>query len=266
MPIPVRITTGDANVAGGVMDSQIGNIDLVLADSTCSGGVLPITPAGYAAAMINSDPADFAKFAAWYMYGTGQTNVLGACSQWNDISGNGRHLAQGTAGRRPTINSDGSLTLDGLDDGMQALFTLSQPYSFYIVLTQLGWTANRYVFDGGTGNTALIQDDLGASPDLEIFAGTRLRPLAGPAIGTRAVVSGVFNNASSILRLNGGTELTGKAGATNAGGITLGCALIFDGSLASNIRVWEIILRTGSDSAADRQRIINYLRNKYRTA
>jgi hypothetical protein len=46
------------------------------------------------------------------------TAVSGACSQWNDRSGNGYHLVQGTANRRPAVNAAGlngrrTLTFDG---------------------------------------------------------------------------------------------------------------------------------------------------------
>lgn len=206
------------------------------------------------------NPLSLGAPAAWYRRGIGFTDAgAGACSAWADQSGNGRNLVQGTAANRPTIQSDGSLIFDGADDSLQALFTLNQPYSVYMVVRQLAWTANRYLLDGGTGNATIIQDDLGVSPDLEIFAGTRLRPLSGPAIGTTAVVTAVFNGASSSLSLNNGTPITGAAGANNPGGVTVGGALSL-GSLCSNIRVWEVMIRNGADDAATQTAIFNYLR------
>ncbi len=51
------------------------------------------------------------------------TNVSGACSQWNDISGNGYHFVQATVGNRPAITASAQnglrgLTFDGTTDQM----------------------------------------------------------------------------------------------------------------------------------------------------
>lgn len=62
------------------------------------------------------DASDYASF----------TIASGAVSQWNDKSGNARHLAQSTAGYRPTVDAGGVL-FDGTDDYL--IWTVSG--SFY---------------------------------------------------------------------------------------------------------------------------------------
>lgn len=57
----------------------------------------------------------------WLDDTSGVTNVSGAASQWNDISGQGRHFVQSTSSARPTIQASGlnglrTLRFDGTDD------------------------------------------------------------------------------------------------------------------------------------------------------
>lgn len=52
------------------------------------------------------------------------TDVGGAASQWDDLTGNGYHVTQGTAGSRPTINASSlnglpTLTFDGSADNFE---------------------------------------------------------------------------------------------------------------------------------------------------
>ncbi|MGB7587490.1 MAG: hypothetical protein WBM00_02150, partial [Solirubrobacterales bacterium] len=80
------------------------------------------------------------SLAAWYRYRIGLTNINGACSEWADQSGNMRPLLQATASNRPTIRSDGSLLFDGVDNYLQAAFTLVQPFTIYLAFQQVSWT------------------------------------------------------------------------------------------------------------------------------
>jgi hypothetical protein len=119
MPVPCRIYRyGDVNIAGGVADRQIGNLDLVIVppNTNVAGGVLPITPEGCLSSMAGYSSQDFARVAAFYMANVGQTDAgSGACSEWADLSGNSRNLTAAGAAR-PTIQADGSLLGDGFTD------------------------------------------------------------------------------------------------------------------------------------------------------
>ena len=62
-----------------------------------------------------TSPLDFEALAAWY--DAADTDTItdagsGAVSEWNDKSGNSKHLTQGTAGSRPTT---GTTTIGGLN-------------------------------------------------------------------------------------------------------------------------------------------------------
>ena len=73
------------------------------------------------------NPASIANLKAWYdASDTGTITVSGtAVTQWNDKSGNGYNLTQGTAGKRPlsgtrTQNGKNAIEYDGADDVLAA--------------------------------------------------------------------------------------------------------------------------------------------------
>lgn len=85
-----------------------------------------IQPGRFGAAAAFS-PSDLAGLKAWYDASDAATITSsgGAVSQWNDKSGNGLHLSQGTAANRPTTgsatrNSLNVLSFDGSDDNLVA--------------------------------------------------------------------------------------------------------------------------------------------------
>lgn len=70
-------------------------------------------------------PLSLPNLVAWWDASDPATITAagGAVSQWNDKSGNGNHVAQGTAGSEPTtgtrvINGRNALDFDGVDDGL----------------------------------------------------------------------------------------------------------------------------------------------------
>jgi hypothetical protein len=73
-------------------------------------------------------PNQVANLAAWFRLGVGITETGQGVSQWDDQSGNGRHLKQGTDGARPSKQSDGSILFNGSDEFLKCdAFTFSQP-------------------------------------------------------------------------------------------------------------------------------------------
>lgn len=198
-------------------------------------------------------PSDLPNLAAWYRF---NRNV--AAGQWNDASGNTRHLIQGTGANQPAVQGDGSLLFDGTSDFMQATFTLNQPHTLYLLAKQISWTAGDLWTDGVTAAGARFeQDAVGATPQLAIVAGSRLRLLAGPVLNTYGVLTGVFNGASSAVRLNNAAAVVGNGGANNAGGLTLGANAA--GAVPSNIQVKEFIAYTGAHDTAAQDQVIAYL-------
>jgi len=137
-----------------------------------------------------------------------------------DSAGN---FTQGTTSKQPSY-SGGILTFDGSNDALGlATFTLDQPAAFFLALSQISWTANDYILDGGSDSSTVIEQKVGgASPEIGIYAGSRAGTESGLAIGAYGVLVAMFNGASSVLQSNLNAPATLNPGSQNAGGITLG--------------------------------------------
>jgi len=157
------------------------------------------------------------------------------------ISG-ARDLYQGTAANQPilTIAASGNyLTFDGSNDYLKAAaFALAQPETVYLVGSQVTWTSTDRMTDGNAGGSMMIRQVVG-TPQIGIGAGSSING-ASLALGANGVITGVFNGASSSLRINRTAALTGDVGAANGGGLTLGAAN--DGSLNANITAQEVVV------------------------
>lgn len=161
------------------------------------------------------------------------------------ISG-ARDLYQGTAANQPilTIAASGNyLTFDGSNDYLKAAaFALSQPETVYFVGSQVTWTDTDTIYEGNaTGNRMQLRQAT-PSPQLLIFAGaTGIAQNGGLATATNGIITAVFNGASSALRINRGSSVTGQAGTDSANGFTLGSAR--DGASAwANITAQEVVV------------------------
>lgn len=194
----------------------------------------------------------------WVKYNTGQTVTGSGVSQWDDQSGNGNHLLQGTDANRPTLQSDGSVLFDGVAHFLKAnAFTLNQPTTVYICLNQKTWEASDDFIDGDTSNTGLILQAV-SSPNIRAFAGTFGTTISTFTLDTYGVVTVVFNGASSILRHNKGTEVTEDFGSSNMGGFTLGARA--DGlNRFSNIEVREVAVFDTAHDSIQRNSMIEYM-------
>lgn len=197
--------------------------------------------------------------AAWFQFNTGITVTGQGVSQWDDQSGNGRHLKQGTDGARPALQADGSILFNGTDEYLKCdAFTLVQPETVYILGTHVTWTgaSQGHWCDGEANNSMAIWDE-GTTPEIDAFAGSRVGRNANLAVDTYGVVVAVFNGASSVLQVNNTTPVAGDCGAADAGGFTLGAS--GNGGAPSNIQAKESIIFPAAHGAATRARIIRYL-------
>jgi hypothetical protein len=166
-----------------------------------------------------------------YWDGNSGITVTGSgVSAWAPVKGT-HSFTQGTDSLRPTY-SGGVLTFDGSDDWLKTgAFTLSQPFTVVMAGRSISWTNGDRWFDGFTQNTTTL-DQVNSTPELNIYAGTFVGPVS-LALGANGIVTSVFNGASSAIRLNRNTAVTGAAGANNAGGLTLGA----DGNNTSNANI-----------------------------
>ena len=259
--IPVVLVPPNTNVSGGVMSRNFGMFsDLVVVGSgvaatQVAGGVLPYSYDEYAAAMIaalGSSPE------AWYQLNKGQTVTGSGVSTWADQSGNGRDLLQAVDGSRPPLQADGSVLFDGVADFLKAsAFTLNQPWTCYMLGKSIVWTLNATFFDGNTNAVGAVYMSA-ASPNIRQFAGLATTENANMPIGSYALITSVFNGASSTLQVNNTTAVTSDAGASNAAGFTIGAA--GGGAVQfANIQVKEVMVFAGAHNATQQATVKQYL-------
>ena len=198
--------------------------------------------------------------AAWYRNATGVTESGGFASQWDDYSGNARHLVQGVGTNQPAYSA-GVLTFDGADNYMVASsWGLVQPETIYIVVRQDGWTADDTIFDGTVLNSARFLQST-ASPNLYIFAGdTGINTNPDLAISVWGIFAVVVNNASSSVRLNDNAAVTGTTGSANMNGFRIGGNGGVDGRYSQS-SFKEVIVFAASHDAATQSSVITALNN-----
>lgn len=199
--------------------------------------------------------------AAWFRFNEGITVTGSGVSQWDDVSGNARHLLQGTDAARPALQADGSILFNGTSHFLKtAAFTLNQPTTVVLVVKQVSWTINDRFFDGNAALGGVLFMSA-TTPTIAIFAGSTAASNTNLAVGANGVVSAVFNGASSLIQVNANAATTGNAGANNMGGFTLGA----DGANLNfgNIQVYEAAIFPSAISAADRARVAAGLMAKH---
>jgi hypothetical protein len=191
---------------------------------------------------------------AWYRYGAGITAVGGLVSAWADQSGNGNTLVQATETNQPALQSDGSILFDGVDNQMEATFTLDQPVTIYLLASQITHTSGDVLFDGSAALASCSQSVASGNLGVNAGAASAANTLA---IGSYGVVYAVFNGASGVFGVNNNTPLTGNYGANNPGGFSLGANRGLAGP--SNIQVKEAIIFPVAHDAGQRSKVISYL-------
>lgn len=144
---------------------------------------------------------------------------------WQDKSGNGNHLSQVTAARRPTW--DGSkVVLDGTDDRVVrstlVAGALAQPYTIVVVGTIAPDSA--VLVANGSGSSVTLQRATGATA-YRGTAGALLNGTAPIALTTRTALTFEVNGATSRLFQNAAqVGSTGNGGANALNGLTVGCS------------------------------------------
>ena len=241
-------------IAGGVARTSTGRVHISFTEPSpsfrCGLGTVDKDGVLYVAGPIETQ-------AAWFRFGLGITSSAGAVSQWNDASGNTRHLKQTTATNQPALQSDGSILFDGVDNYLATdAFTFDQPETICILGRQVTWTNGLTIADGNLTNTAAIFQNI-ATPRINLSSPTTAADNLNFTVNTYAALVAIFNGASSVLQINNTTAATGNPGASNAGGFTLGGAGI-PVSAFSNIQVKEVILYAAALDATQRARVINY--------
>lgn len=203
----------------------------------------------------NSWAVDIAALgpAAWFRRGDWTVTGSGI-SQWNDSSGNGRHLLQGTDAARPAGQADGSGLFNGTSHFLKtASFTLNQPTWVVMALKQVSWAADARIFDGNTYQACVLYQKT-STPRIGTYAGSFGPDTTSLAVGATGIISVVYNATSSSLIVGSGSGSTGNVGAGNAGGFTLGAN--GNNLQFANIQVYEVAIFPIAPSAAQEDRAI----------
>jgi hypothetical protein len=200
-------------------------------------------------------PSDIPGLAAWYRYGIGITAAAGLVSQWDDASGNGRHLEQASGTNQPTLDASKVIVCDGSDNYLRATFTLNQPCTYAALMKTVTWTSGRRPIGGSANEAALVFNP--SSPSLRINAGASTGDNANLPVGVFGSVVCVFNGASSSLLVNQTAPAVGDAGALNPGGITLGSGSAL--TTFANVAFMEFVVYTGALSSANQLALAEYL-------
>lgn len=204
-------------------------------------------------------PSQLAGLQLWCRFNQRITVAGSGVSQWDDQSGNGNHLLQATDTNRPSLEADGTILFDGVDNYLKAAaFTLVQPETVYFLGKTITYTSGDRLMDGHAGNSAGIFQNLATT--LSVFSGTQLNSSAKWVLDNYHALAVVFNGASSSVLIDNGVESTGNAGASNMGGFTLGAW--GTGSTAwGHIQVKEVLVYNTVHTAAEKNSIINYLQS-----
>lgn len=177
-----------------------------------------------------------------------------------------RDIYQATTTKMPAIAaaSDGrtTATFDGTNDYLQAsAFSLSQPESRYFVGSQGTWTTGDAIYDGTVTSSSLLLQET-TTPRIKINSGTAsVADNDGLTVGNRAIVTCVFNGASSLIRVNIGTATTGNPGTRASNGVTVGTAA--NATVAGNIGFNELLVRASADDTSTQSRIQFYEISKW---
>lgn len=191
-------------------------------------------------------------------------------SQWDDKSGNARHVAQATAVKQPVyanniLNGLSALSFDGSNDSLftnAATTTLNQPVHRFIACKFLTKTFNSVVFDSNTQAAPFFFYN-GESP-----GGKWVWP--GGSYGTSDITSNhihyhLYNNTDSYYSTDGATPSGPvSAGANTLQGVRIGYLRAeFVNGYAFQGYVYEVLLVQGTLSDTDRQKLEGYLAHKW---
>jgi len=192
------------------------------------------------------------------------TEVGGAVSQWDDKSGNGYDVTQGTAANQPTSGTRTLNSLNVLDfDGNDLLIkttspTLTQPNTVFFVAELDTTGANRTLLDGagGAGRNIVRATSLN---NWAIYAATFVT--GGTSDTDPHIFRAVFDGASSSLHVDAVSTLTGDPGAQSLVGFAIGATYSatngWDGAIA------EVIIVDGTLTAGEIADTESYLANKW---
>lgn len=193
-----------------------------------------------------------ANLLQWCRADLGVTIATGV-SQWDDLSGNGRHYTQGTGSAQPAWgatsgpNGTPAITGDGVDDNLRALdldrpVPGTSPTWMWIVLKQVTWTNTRRIYSNGNSSSTLCLVQTSPSPGLATYNAASSVTLPDLAVGVWGTVTTYFSNSpADYIQINDGTPATGVALGNNGPGTSF---TLFSGNntLYGNVSIAEFVV------------------------
>lgn len=227
---------------------------------------MPVTPPSF------TDPSSIVGLVAWYDASNAASITASGSpahvSQWNDLSGNGYHLTQGSGANQPAT---GVATQNGLNrfdfDGSDVLMSVSTPTTPTPCTVVLVWALTALPafyrpYDGGSaGNRPLLYANAG---DTAYVMQAATAADTGRAItgGVALIHFNVFNGASSEFWENG----TQYGGALSTGsGAFAGLSIGSDSGLTSAFTgaMFEFLVYSHALTSTERTNLNDYLRTKW---
>lgn len=227
-------------------------------------------------------PTSIAGCILWLKADAGVTQSGGAVSQWDDQSGEDNHVAQSTAGRKPTYSASDSEfnNLPSISfDGGDTLFTAnSLDYGAQALFLVMKLTANGYIFVHGAVDAAdwcYLFSDMNASSQANYGGNTVGKNLApswaatASAVSIRQRMDGTV--AGNRIAINNSEQSVSNVGANNDFGSATAnqpVSIAADnfsvgGEGFSTMKVAEVILYNNDIASVDRDAVEEYLRDKY---
>lgn len=222
---------------------------------------------------LNFTPAFLGDLAIW-LDATDTSTITqsgGAVSQWNDKSGNGRNVAQGTGSKQPSFqsqarNNQNVIRFDGSSDALirsTADASLDvDSRSVFIVSYQTVGTNEGVQFDVGFNYALSQQGTTGA------WYGVVKRTFTCPGVGVMwlASIIDTADGAPGIARVNGREDITlgnqttssSSTGAFGVGAVADGTSLFFNGDIG------EILVYTRALTNPERKLVEQFLISKWK--
>jgi hypothetical protein len=171
----------------------------------------------------------------------------------------GEDVVQGTGTKQPLMDATGSpsggtsVLYDGTDDYLGKAFTLAQPYAVVVVAKCIN--AAGTLVDGVGVNSGRIYYQGGT---FRRYAGVETAQYIAFNTALWHIVSAVFDEANSLLAVDGTTGPTGNSGTIDPNGVTIGAVGgVF--SNPANAHILEVVYCTVESRAA----WVAYLNAKY---
>lgn len=191
-------------------------------------------------------------------------------SQWDDQTGNGNHVVQGTAGNQPTVSTDAingndAISFDGVDDYLRddafSGGTLAFPVTVGIVLKPDPSTSNALYFAGAQSpGRASIKQDV-TTRNLGVFAGATVT--SSVAASNDFVLLVLRQNSSNYSNLyeNGVLILEPLAGTEGMNGINIGS--FYNQASDAEIDVAYLAVYDGTMSDENMDIFEDYVENRF---